>query len=439
MLNPIASSIVYMAEMLVIYIFYFRISEINVSTWKCLLIGFLLFECASCVNLLFQNNVMLNTVISLMIYFLFAVFGFGIRPISSLFYSILLVVSNFILEILVILMYTTLTNGVPADINQNPVFFLLAVISNKTLLLLLCLLLSKEIQPCNIRIQISTPMLFYPIALAICLVLFWKICLAEGVTEEIQLYVASACIVFFVATVSLFIIYQHQIEESTQHMEVENELRKLQQERKYYQILEQQNENLMIYAHDAKKHLAAITSLTNDPDIQEYIGKLSDQLKTYSKNCHSGNRLLDVIIHKYSLDCESKGISFYYDVRQCNLSEVQDIDLVGIIGNLMDNAVNAAIKTSEKQISLETTCRNEYSVLIISNSCNEPPIIREKHLVSSQNGFHGFGLKSVSKSVKKYQGDFSWEYDERNHIFTITVMIGKQLDGTDPMYNAPVI
>ena len=36
---------------------------------------------------------------------------------------------------------------------------------------------------------------------------------------------------------------------------------------------------------------------------------------------------------------------------------------------------------------------------------------------------HGFGLKSVAKCLKKCQGDLHWDYDEDNHLFTMTVMI----------------
>ena len=426
MLNPISSGIVYMAEMLVIYVFYSRISENKVSALRCILIGILLFECASVVNLLFENNVMINTGISLVVYLMFAWWGFGIRPLFGLFYAVFLVIANFILEMLVILMYTPLANGVPVDVNRNPVLLLIAMVTNKTLLLFLCLLISKCVKNYDDRVKIPTSMLIYPLCFAICLEVFWKICLTDGITEEIQHCVAFMCLIFFVATVILFIIYQRQIEENTQHMELENELRKLQQERSYYQILEQQNENLMIYAHDTKKHLAAIASLNNDPTISEYVGKLSDQLKEYSKNCHSGNRLLDVIIHKYSLNCEAKGITFCYEVRQCNLNKIEDMDLVAIIGNLMDNAVNAAIESVDKQILLDTTYRNGYSVLIVSNSCDNAPPTRRKYLVSDKEGFHGFGLKSVAKTIKKYQGDLNWEYDEQARIFTITVMFGEK-------------
>ncbi len=426
MLNPVVSCTVFGSEMLVIYVFYSRISENKLPSWECLLIGLFLFECGSATNLFFQHNVMINTLFSVIVHFLFAIVCFEIRPLSGLSYAILLVVLNFALELIADLLYAPFINTNSLDVNSNPSLLILVVLTSKTLLLILCLLLSKVIKPHSTRVRLPVVLLIYPAALAICLVIFWKICLLEEVTTKIQHGIAEVCMIFFVSTVVLFVIYQHQVEENYRHIQVESELRRLQIERSYYEILEQQNENLMIYAHDAKKHLAAIQALTTDPEISEYVEKLSNQLKCYSKNCHSGNKLLDVIINKCVLDCESKGLSFYYDVRQCNLSSVIDIDLVAIVGNLMDNALRAAEASSGKAISLETTNRNNYNVLIISNSCDNAPMIRKNRLVSSKEspGLHGFGIKSVTKSLAKYQGDLNWEYDDVSHIFTMTIMIG---------------
>ena len=36
---------------------------------------------------------------------------------------------------------------------------------------------------------------------------------------------------------------------------------------------------------------------------------------------------------------------------------------------------------------------------------------------------HGLGLKSMKNALKKYNGDFSWEYNEETKMFVLTVMI----------------
>ena len=76
----------------------------------------------------------------------------------------------------------------------------------------------------------------------------------------------------------------------------------------------------MLYAHDVRKHLNAIREMGQDPDINEYVAKLCGELTTYTQSCQSGNKLLDVMINRYVLDCELKEISFEYSVRECPLS-----------------------------------------------------------------------------------------------------------------------
>ena len=63
--------------------------------------------------------------------------------------------------------------------------------------------------------------------------------------------------------------------------------------------------------------------------------------------------------------------------------------------------------------------------LNISNSCDSSPIVKGDRLLSSKDTpqIHGYGLKSVAKTLKKYQGDMMWEYDDSKHTFTMTVMI----------------
>lgn len=130
---------------------------------------------------------------------------------------------------------------------------------------------------------------------------------------------------------------------------------------------------------------------------------LLDQLKSYTSNCHSGNMMLDVIINKYVLDCELRNTQFTYCVKSCNLKNVADINLVAILGNLMDNALTAA-ETSEKHlVSLETTIRNGYSMIVISNSCDTAPSTHGGHLVTAKEDKKApwFWVKKCPQNTEK--------------------------------------
>ncbi|MBR3819308.1 MAG: GHKL domain-containing protein, partial [Clostridia bacterium] len=72
----------------------------------------------------------------------------------------------------------------------------------------------------------------------------------------------------------------------------------------------------------------------------------------------------------------------------------------------------------------------DFSVIIVSNSCNANPMSDGKALpftTKANKQLHGYGLKSVRNTLKKYNGDISFDYDEKEKVFVVTVMVGKQL------------
>ncbi len=134
---------------------------------------------------------------------------------------------------------------------------------------------------------------------------------------------------------------------------------------------------------------------------------------------------LDVILNRYKTECELKGIDFNFDVRLNNLSFVSDFDLVAILDNLLDKAIEAAEITKEKSITFETDNRNSYTVIIISNSCENSPTTDNNRLITTKKdkNVHGLGLKSVSNTLKKYSGDIDREFLQDKKRFITTVML----------------
>lgn len=426
MLNPIVSSIVYAFDMLIIYIFFCRTSDKNTASAKCIFVGLVLFEFGSVCNLVFQNNLLVNTIVSIAIRFSFGILCFNIRPFQTIIYSIVLVVINFALELVSVLIFSTLSNADPVDYNTNLALLVIECSSCKILLFLTCILLSNVIVPNAKWSKHQLFLLFYPVSASFCLGIFWYICLQDSMAPHIPFLLAICSIIILGSTILLFITYQHQVEIDSERIRIKSENERLQTEKSYYDILDQQNQQLMVYAHDTKNHLSAIQALNTDPSIERYIVALLDQLKTYTSNCHSGNMMLDVIINKYVLDCERRNIDFTYYVKSCNLQQVDDIDLVAILGNLLDNALTAAEQAEKHFVTLETTTRNGYSVVVICNSCDAAPNTHGGSLVTAKEDkkLHGYGLKSVRKTLNKYHGDYSWEYTELEHTFVVTVMIG---------------
>ena len=425
MLNPLFSLCVYLIEMLISYIFYSSLLEHKFTTVKTLLIGVVLFTFGSTVNILLRNNGAINTLTTWLINVCFAYFCFDSSLSKSMFYAAILGIVNVALEVSVVTISSFVVGSSFLSYNDNFLLLVFQTITIKTLYFLITLLLIKALRPGDDRGTVPLDFLVYPVATTACQTIFWHICSQPTTSRNVQILLSASSACLFISTIFLFFAYSHQVKKERQTIQIQSELSRLQTEQSYYQILDQQNQQLMIYAHDAKKHLAAIQALNEDPEIGSYVTKLSEQLKDYSRSRNSGNKLLDVMLHKYEIDCKMRGISFEYDVKVCNLAQLDDIDLVAILGNLLDNAVAAAEQSESKWVMLNTVHRNAYSVIILSNSCDTQPKQSRGRLLSTKSdaSLHGFGLKSVAKAISKYQGDFEWSYDAEKHTFTVTVMI----------------
>lgn len=433
MLNPVMAALIYLFEMLISYLFFSNVSERKRTQVQSLIIGTACFTLCYAVNFIFVNNTYLNGLAFLFSNLIFAVVCFHLSWKQGMFYSFCLNVLCAATEFIIIAVVSGLTRTGMNSHRDNFSIFILVLLTSKMLYFIAAFILSKLVRNDHYGYKVPGSFVVFPLVADCCLLAFWY-CGESGKLDAGTVWMLSiAGILLFGITIIMFVTFQHQREMEYEYIQTKNDNSRLNIEKSYYEILEDQNRQLMMYAHDAKNHLAAMQSLNTDPRIESYISKLSQQLADYTRNCHSGNKLLDVMIGKYSFECERRGIQLEYDVKLCNLVSLDDIDLVAILGNLMDNAVAAAEQSQTKSVSLVTAKRNSYSIIIITNSCDTPPKERAGKLITSKpnHEHHGYGLKSVRKTLKKYDGDFEWNYDETERTFTVTVMVGEQRQKTE--------
>ena len=416
----------YIVEFISAYIFCSAAAEKKVKQSTCYLIGIGLFGVACILNMLGNQTLWLNLIFYILANVLFAYFCFAMNLKKSLFYGLILTTIGTLWEFVVELFSVSVLKENFIDYVYGGATSIFIATLCKSLLFITVLILSRFVVKGG---SFKTPISFliYPLALTLSLVIFGFVCAYCGVNATGQMALAIASLILILPTTLLFLIYQRNIEKENELFRLKNEMDKAETEKTYYDILDKQNQDLRIYAHDAKNHLAAIRSLNKDPQIEEYLNKITESLTTYSKVSRSGNHSLDVIINRYITECSIKDVKFTFDTRLKNLEYVEDYDLVTILGNLLDNALESAEKSEKREITLSTDYRNTYDVLIVTNSCDTAPKSSNNKLITTKtdNKLHGIGLKSVAKTLTKYNGDYDWEYDSENKVFTATVMISK--------------
>ncbi len=422
MAHNISIAIVYLFEFLISYIFFKQVSNLRKNKITTIFIGLVCFAVAAIINITL-SMIWLNFLTFFLANCILSMWCFEVNLKQSVFYSVVLDIVSTATEYITFFIVSVVSGEeVAYTFDQGGAFLLNAFIC-KTLFFFISLLLTRFISKNDNITKVPVTFYFYPLAVVAVLLFLWNVYISFDMTESMKITVTFISAMMLLSTIILFVSYRNNIDRENKMHLLEQEVTKTNTEKSYYQILEHQNKNLMMYAHDTKNHLIAIRSLTDDEKIISYIEKLTDGINKYSKLASSGNHSLDVIINKYITECEIKSVKFTYDIKKSNLLNVEINDMVSILGNLLDNALEAAETSKEKFIHLQTERKNGYDIVTIKNSYdNKPQTDGDKLKTTKTNKrFHGLGIKSIKTALKKYNGEYNWEYNEAEKTFSATV------------------
>lgn len=412
--------------MLIATIFFNSISERKKQLPIILIAGTLIFEIGTLINIFIISTSWLNVSFSILATLCLSTLFFKMKPKRAVFYSVLLVAISTFLEHIVIFVISSLSNLYLTNYQSETTLLVVEVIISKIIYFLFVLILQKSSRKDKTILRVPVAFYLFPIITLISVLCFWYISLNQQLELQNQIVLGFVSALLLFATLFIFFIFQTNAQRENQILLLQQEQDKIKTDVSYYEILEKQNTDLRIYAHDTKNHISAIKNLNTDPEIDSYVSKMLESLEKHINVSHSGNRILDVIINKYVTECNIHKIKFTFDVKNNNLTGLEYHDTVTILGNLLDNAIEAAQFSEKKKITFETDYRNNYSVIIISNSCDKQPLFDDNKTpitTKPNKALHGFGLRSVKKVIKKYNGDFALEYDDNKKTFVVTAML----------------
>lgn len=341
---------------------------------------------------------------------------------SSVFHSMIFIIIMFAAEILVMGVGTVFYNDFNAmDNNKNA--YLYVIITSKLIYsaIMMALLKLFAIKEKNNSDDKYFWLLFLvPVSSILMMLSFRYIAYTSSFPKEIDILLSVSTVFILFSNILVFIIYEYSQKNTKELYDLKSIQHQEEQDKKYFEVIEQSNKDMRIFAHDIKNHLMQIDSLDNIDDVHSYVERLIPGIEKFSNTGISKNKMLDLIISKYVTLCESKNIRLDIDVKTANLSYIDDVDLSTLMNNLLDNAVEAAEKSKEKFIKINIFAKNEhYDGLIIKNSCDTPPNEKSGELKTTKPNLkmHGIGTSSIRKIIKKYDAIYGWKYDKNQNAF----------------------
>lgn len=196
----------------------------------------------------------------------------------------------------------------------------------------------------------------------------------------------------------------------------------LKHQEKYYQdVIVHQEESRSLW-HDMKKYMLAMETLVSENHQTEAARQLTSLKKTLENldhMIHTGNPIVDGILNYGMEKAQNADIPIDFDLWLDPDLKVSPLDFYIILGNTMDNAIEAccAIPDTESP-SITCTLRQKNHILFyeISNPIPSTPLKKAGNI-------HGYGLENVKECVHRNDGFFSINTENQTFRVTITLNV----------------
>lgn len=161
--------------------------------------------------------------------------------------------------------------------------------------------------------------------------------------------------------------------------------------------------------HDLK-HLIEVLRVEPDAALrEEWLDRLENDIRAYELQNKTGNKVLDTLLTAKMVTCQKHGITMTVVADGKCLSFMDKMDICTVFGNALDNAIEYERKITDKEkrmVHLKLNTQKQFVLFQMENYCPEPPkFLGGLPITTKQNTLnHGYGLKSIQYTVKKYGG-----------------------------------
>ena len=174
----------------------------------------------------------------------------------------------------------------------------------------------------------------------------------------------------------------------------------------HYQALEevyrQKEKEISEIRHDIANHLNVMEAMRADSYGMDILRRIDKNASVSFTDVP----VLDCLIREKAEICQEKGIVFERKGQNLGSINITEYELVSLFANLLDNAVEAAIKTTEKKIFLTMEMQQGFLKIVLRNSKleNEAPLKTQFETTKKDKKKHGIGSRIIKEIVNDHDG-----------------------------------
>lgn len=195
-----------------------------------------------------------------------------------------------------------------------------------------------------------------------------------------------------------------------------------------YKAISENFDNQRRKSHEYKNQITCIEALMGKKQydkLEEYVKKIYNCWNNELDVINTNNVIVNAILNTKYQEAKAKGIAFAFRVNDLSKLEVDDEDMVTILSNLLNNAIEACELCEDKRIiKFKFVKESDFIVIAVKNTFN-CDVAYENGKIKSIKTFHtdehGIGIKNILKVIGKYDGSYVIEDRDKEFCFSIII------------------
>ena len=199
--------------------------------------------------------------------------------------------------------------------------------------------------------------------------------------------------------------------------------------KKQLKLIDKNQEKIRNIRHDFFNHITTLQGLIEKDKEKalNYISNIHKKIQFNKQYVNTVNQEINSLLNYKINITNNKNIEINHNINITETLNINPFDLNIIIGNLLDNAIEAVDKLDKnRKISLTIKLKKGLFKIKVSNPYNGKIKTKKNKILTNKGNkkLHGIGLKNVKNIVNKYDGKINIDYS--NNIFDINIVVFNQ-------------
>ncbi len=254
------------------------------------------------------------------------------------------------------------------------------------------------------------------------------------VNSVMKAYHSDIIPVYYIIAIGLIVlnlVVFHLISEILEHSRKMKEAQILRQQSiGQVELYNSMRENYNIQrqrTHEYKNQILCMDMLMKKKDyskLEDYIGNISDGLDAQLDMVDTNNDVVNAILNAKYYEAIKNDVLFVLKINDLSDIKVSDEDIVTILSNLLDNAIEAAKQcdVGKRTVKIKLLSEDDVLTIAVSNTYKTELMFTEDgYIRTTKNNKeeHGWGIRNIVATLEKYDAEYIIDYKNGEFVFSI--------------------